>query len=90
MKFTVKIWDRWNEDEEYAQEIEVESYGDRLKAEDIFLRWAVQSFVERNWADSDYPETTSVRVRTPDGELLEFEVYAEQAVHFRAVLTVLP
>ena len=90
MSITVKIWDRWNAEEEDARAIEVESYEDHLKAEDIFLRMAVQSFVERNWADSDYPSATSVRVRTPDGALLEFEVYAEQAVHFRAVPTVLP
>lgn len=56
-----------------------------IGAQTIPLLWAVETFVENRWASNDYPDTTWINVRSPDGRLIELAVYAEQAVHFRAV-----
>jgi len=86
MKVTVKMWDPWSRDEADAQQVEFENPSNPpLDSGNIFLRWEVQSFMEKKWADNDYVTPMSVNVRTPDGALVEFEVHAEQTVNFRAI-----
>lgn len=83
---TIKIWDALNSEEEYAEAIEIKWYDEvsALDERSFALCAAVTEWVEKNWPDSDYPETMGVRVRTPDGRLLEITVRAEQDVTFRA------
>ncbi len=86
MKVTIKIWDSLNAEEDDAKSVEFENHSDRpLSTSNVFLVWEVQSFMEKHWADSDYISSMHVNVRTASGELIGFEVFAEQTVNFRAI-----
>lgn len=80
----LKIWDSLNCDEADAKEVEFDSWGWPLTTNNTKIQSLVATFVENRWAESDYPETTEISVRTAHGDLLKFVVYAEQSVHFRA------
>ncbi len=79
----IKIWDALNEEESEAQEIELSEWAE-FSINSNYLTQAVQEFVEKRWASSDYPDETWVNVTSESGKLLEFTVTAEQAVVFRA------
>ncbi len=81
----IKIWDALNDEEADAKEIDVEVWdASSMGTITTPLLWAVESFVDGRWASNDYPETTEINVRMPDGRLIELVVYAEQIVQFRA------
>lgn len=84
MKVTVKIWDPENEEEEDAGEAAFDSCYNFFDCESPPIRALVEAFMEKEWIDSDYVSPMSVNVRTPDGTLLEFEVFAEEFINFRA------
>lgn len=45
---------------------------------------AAEDYAQRHHADQDYAEEMRVSVRVDDGELIEFDVEAEQIIEFHA------
>jgi len=86
MKVTVKIWDALNQEREDAKSVEFENHGGCvLGTDNTWLRYEVQGFMEKNWANNDYVSTMYVNVETEAGRFLEFEVFAAPTVTFRAI-----
>jgi hypothetical protein len=85
MKVTVKIWDPDNQGEEDAKSVEFDDWGDPLNSNHIQLRRAAEFFMEKRWANNDYITPMYANVRTPEGVLIRFEVYAQDTVSFHAI-----
>jgi len=91
MKRAVLIWDALNQEEEDAEVITVDDWGQPFDTLSIPLRDAAQQFMKKRWADSDHVNCMRVRLRpSGGGSFVEFDVYAEPSVNFRAVPRPLP
>ena len=74
MKFLIWL-PSWGETEEYAREVK-----------DWDAEKAAEDFVEKHWADSDYPDEEEVCVKDESGAVLTYIVMAEPTVKFKAYI----